>query len=221
MTWSRPLVGLFPRRNCRSVDPVDRPVRGHTIALPDQRGQCGQPVDSAQYLVAHDAGLDLSRPAHDAPEPASRPRSRRQNALATARWSHPCTGISPPGCRSLQTTIVLSAIPACSMASRTWPVRIVELVKRVRIDATLGLAGEIRMVDQGRVHLRETDVGEERLARPGLLLDEVDGTGSRSARRAAAGSRGRSRRPPSPVIRRRLPISWGSGTRTRRTGGTS
>ena len=50
---------------------------------------------------------------------------------------------------------------------------VVELGERVRIDATARLALEVRMVDERRVHLRERDIGEERLTGRGIACDEV------------------------------------------------
>ena len=41
---------------------------------------------------------------------------------------------------------------------------VVQLGERVRVDAAAGLALEVRMRNQRRMHLREADVGEERLA---------------------------------------------------------
>src|SRR5512132_452918 len=106
----------------RGIHAADRAVVGHPAALPDQRGQGGQPLDRGEDLVGDRAGGDLAGPAHHR-------RGAHAALEARAKWPRhgpfepPMYGARPAGLSLLQTTMVLSAIPAWSMASRTWPVR--------------------------------------------------------------------------------------------------
>ena len=122
MTWSRPVVGLCPSRNAEASTPsIGRSV-GTRCFSPTSDASVGSQstAEKISSVTVPASTWPGQRTIAGVRMPPSKPEPK---CPRHGPFEPPIDVARPAGLSLLQTTMVLSAMPAWSMASRTWPVR--------------------------------------------------------------------------------------------------